>query len=455
MYPLFMPMLTIYSAHSYKAERKYICDVLIKKFLGIEYSLQFQDRSDWRIEGSNGRKLFLPDVFFQTEGNKWLERDSLPKQPLAVWDTSRTDIDCPLVAPEIPVIYGWVPANPEITDILSVDILGSAFYLLSRYEEVVNKKLDGHSRFPAKVSLAFQENFLERPLVNEYLEIFWWYLKKLWPGLERKKRCFRMILSHDVDHPYKFSLGSPIKVAKYISNQIHHGYSSLLWTSNAKKGNRREKADPFDKFGWLMDISEKKGLRSAFFFRGNREKRAYDPCYPLWHPLVKKRMQEINDRGHEMGFHPGYYTFDNKSQWDKEFRNLKRYLPRQNIVGGRQHFLRFQVPYTWRIWENAGMQYDSTLSFADHAGFRCSTCYEFPVFDVVTRKAMNLFERPLIVMDKTICNPNYMGMKDYEAIDYVSRLKETTRLFNGDFTMLWHNSNLESSEDRNIYESVL
>ena len=70
------------------------------------------------------------------------------------------------------------------------------------------------------------------------------------------------------------------------------------------------------------------------------------------------------------------------------------------------------------------------------------------------RKLSTVSDRPLIIMDKTICRPHYMGMKDYESIDYVSRLKVTTRLFNGDFKMLWHNSNLESREDRNIYESV-
>lgn len=449
-------MLIVEAPPTYIPERKYIVKLFLGHFLGIEYKMRFQERKDVCITGQDGKRLYLADIFFQTPESKWLTQDSLPKQPLSICKITECSLRKVLVSLEVPIIFGhpsWDILSPEAS--IGIDIFGGAFFLVSRYEEIVKKELDEHGRFPAKASLALQENFLERPLVNEYLEILWWHLKKLWPGLARKKRCFRMILSHDVDHPYKLSFGSPIKVAKYISKQIHHGHSSILRTFSKKEVTRSQKMDPFDTFAWLMDISEKKGLRSAFFFRGNREKRAYDPYYPLWHPLVKKRMQEINDRGHEIGFHPGYYTFNNKTQWDREFRNLKKYLPDQNIAGGRQHFLRFQVPITWGLWENAGMQYDSTLSFADHAGFRCSTCYEFPVFDVIKRKAVNLFERPLIIMDKTICRPHYMGMKDYEAIDYVSRLKETTRLFNGDFTMLWHNSNLESSEDRNIYESVL
>ena len=166
-------------------------------------------------------------------------------------------------------------------------------------------------------------------------------------------------------------------------------------------------------------------------------------------------MKEIQDRGHEIGFHPGYYTFDNKAEWNKEFSNLKKHIPYYNITGGRQHFLRFQVPTTWRLWEDAGMQYDSSLSFADHAGFRCGTCYEFPVFDAIKRKTLNLYERPLLIMDTTIQKPHYMGMKKDKAIEYISQLKTTTRLFKGDFTILWHNSNLESYESRQIYESTV
>jgi len=37
--------------------------------------------------------------------------------------------------------------------------------------------------------------------------------------------------------------------------------------------------------------------------------------------------------------------------------------------GCRQHFLKFEVPATWRIQEKAGFLYDTSLTFADHDGF--------------------------------------------------------------------------------------
>ena len=62
--------------------------------------------------------------------------------------------------------------------------------MLTRYEEVVNNDplriLDAHERFPATASIAYKENFLHRPVVNEYFEILWYCIKELVPHLEKK-----------------------------------------------------------------------------------------------------------------------------------------------------------------------------------------------------------------------------------------------------------------------------
>jgi hypothetical protein len=40
--------------------------------------------------------------------------------------------------------------------------------------------------------------------------------------------------------------------------------------------------------------------------------------------------------------------------------------------------------------DEAGIDYGSTLSYADHAGFRCGVCYEYPAFDIKKRKQLKL-----------------------------------------------------------------
>ena len=132
---------------------------------------------------------------------------------------------------------------------------------------------------------------------------------------------------------------------------------------------------------------------------------------------------------------------------------MKAYVKGCDIQGGRQHFLQFQVPTTWRFWSENGLVYDSTLAFADHAGFRCGTCYEYPVFDLEKRTTMSLRERPLIVMDRTVVDDAYQGLGATQtALDYMLTLKNYCQKFRGDFVLLWHNQRFVDRKEREIYQ---
>ena len=267
-------MLTLKFPQGYKPERRYITKILLEDFIGLDYQIEFQYRKDVSITSSDGRELCLPDILFQTPKDQWLKPLSLPKQPLKVWDTGNSILDCTLVDPKVPIIYGIVPSDSQIINLLPIDIFGSAFFMLSRYEELTKKVRDEYGRFPASASLAFQEDFLQRPIVNEYLEIFWWALKKLWPRIKRKKRNFRILPTHDVDAPYNLALLE--KKAKFIRRisadllkrrNLHLTFSNLdyCWKMIYKKEH-----DPFDTFKWIMAQSEKLGLTSAFYFMGQK-----------------------------------------------------------------------------------------------------------------------------------------------------------------------------------------
>jgi len=181
---------------TYREERLYIYHVVFKELLGFDYRLIAEERRDTLItaEGGESQGLVVSDILFQTPQEKWLKPTSLPSQPLEKFNLSQTPADSTYVSPIIPIIYGSKLGNGSYINVqdskieLGIDIFGSAFFMLTRYEEIVKKDRDEHERFPAIASLAYQEGFLERPIVNEYLEILWWSMKRLWPNLERKKR---------------------------------------------------------------------------------------------------------------------------------------------------------------------------------------------------------------------------------------------------------------------------
>ena len=122
-------------------------------------------------------------------------------------------------------------------------------------------------------------------------------------------------------------------------------------------------------------------------------------------------------------------------------------------MGGRQHYLRWRAPTTWLNWEAAGLTYDSTVGYAERAGFRAGTSREFRAFDLVGSRLLSLIERPLVVMDTTLLHYRKLGATD-AAIECGLRLKSRCRRLGGHFTLLWHNSNLMSASHWRVFQTL-
>src|SRR5690242_4212631 len=65
---------------------------------------------------------------------------------------------------------------------MGFDLLAAVFYLISRYEEYLPHQKDNYGRFDPASSLAAKEEFLERPLVNIWFELFKKKLKEKFPS---------------------------------------------------------------------------------------------------------------------------------------------------------------------------------------------------------------------------------------------------------------------------------
>ena len=166
----------------------------------------------------------------------------------------------------------------------------------------------------------------------------------------------------------------------------------------------------------------------------------FDSGYDPRAGQVQRFVDELYQRGHEAGFHPGYATLDDPDRFREEKQRMDEALGHKHY-GGRQHYLRFRVPDTWRMWEASGLSYDSTLSYADHEGFRCGTCYPYHPFDLEHDRLLKLLEIPLIVMDGTL--KQYRGLTPKEGEEKAVILAERCKKVNGLLTFLGHNTSLQ------------
>ena len=172
-------MLTILAPTYCKNEIQYIIDVIFNTFWSLDYQLVYHSCSEFVISNDDNKSLCFPDVFFQKAFSNWLKPKSMPVLPLNNLDTRQLAIKIEAINPILPVLFGCETFAHENTKIyLPIDVFGSSFFMLSRYEEVVIEDKDKYGRFPYEKSLACQASFIERPLINEYIELLPEKLKK-------------------------------------------------------------------------------------------------------------------------------------------------------------------------------------------------------------------------------------------------------------------------------------
>ncbi len=440
----------------------------MQEFLGIPYTLHIEENTNntnVRITFAEN-SLSVPNIFLAISDDLWLSPSSLPKPTLPQWNPSDSDLIANLVKDNIPILYGQPGFQLDGGNgFLNLDIFGSAFFMLSRYEELVSQTRDEHDRFPATASIAYNSNFLDRPIVDEYVEVLWAAMRRIWPALERKVRQPRTLVSCDVDAPYICGSNSAFGLLKRLGGDVlkRRSANKVLQTlSSSLRGLKGDySSDPYLKaIDWIMESNEKAGNRVAFYFITAHSHPTLDGCYNMDEPIIRDLLRRIATRGHEIGLHSSYNTYQDVAQTSREADKLRQTLAEEGIqqqtIGARQHFLRWQTPTTASNLEAAGMTYDSTLSFADRPGFRCGTCHEYPMYDLTQRRALNLRQRPLILMECSVIAERYMGMGySKEALELMQSYKKTCHQFGGDFTLLWHNSHLTTARDKAFYLQLI
>lgn len=388
--------------------------------------------------------------------------------PCSQWDADRAGwisvLEVPLPAPGVNDLSEPVIEKKEDCFVINYDILGLTYWMLNRIEEIGRTDLDNHDRFPATASHAYKNGYLERPIVDEWLHILGQVIQRTWPTLELKRHHFSMRVSHDVDTPSRYGFSSAKSLVRSVAGDVikRRDFKGALAAPliRLNSGKRLHPADKFNTFDWIMTQSEKNDLVSAFYFICGRTDPSKDANYEPEHSVIRDLMNRIHMRGHEIGLHPSYNSFQNPEVIQNEADRLRTIMQEegivQNVLGGRMHYLRWEHPTTLQAWNDAGMSYDSTLGYADRPGFRCGTCFEYPAFNPITQKQLRLRIRPLIVMEATIISDVYLNLGfTCLAEDRVMDLKIKCKKVRGDFTLLWHNSFFTGKESFYFYKNLL
>jgi hypothetical protein len=363
------------------------------------------------------------------------------------------DLDRVIWLDDIPVLY---PVDRSAKEFYTLenrnlcfhhDLLKSIFHLLSGYEEVHSQTRDEYGRFPYEESLQSKLGIIDKPVVNYYIHII---LKGLREFCQIHAIPFTdhpvfpkpvLMLSHDLDFidsynfketAFKFKqvLGlakSPLSPGEKIGDAFTTLFNFL---------NPFPKENPFWNFKQLMEWEGEREFRSTYFFLekdGNYE----NSQYRFHQKKIRKLIFELSEHGHEIGIHGTMQSFDSLPDLNRTLDHLRAVSP-QPVTGVRQHFLRFKPNLTAQIQAAAGLEYDASLGFSEHDGFRNSYCWPFKFYDFTQDRPMDFWEIPLTLMDVSHFHKRRLSLE--ESRKALEKLASEVNQFNGVFSLLWHNS---------------
>jgi hypothetical protein len=315
------------------------------------------------------------------------------------------------------------------------DVFAASFYLATRYEEYMPHVRDQYDRFEAESSLAFQKNFLTRPLVNIWVKQLKTLLRSLYPQWNITDRQYRFISTLDIDNAWAFRQKGIVRTAGAFARDLFNlDLTSVLYRLQVLSGLKQ---DPFDTYGLQIELQKKYKFPAIYFVLlgkyGENDKNI-SPSNRAFRSLIKFLADYAR-----VGIHPSYGSNRDPMQLKREIQTLSTMLKRE-VTCSRQHFLILRLPATYRQLISLDITDDYSMGYAHHTGFRASLCTPFYFYDLDQEQTTPLRIHPFAVMDATL--KYYMKVMPENAMDYIKPLIDEVKAVGGDFISLWHNESL-------------
>ncbi len=315
------------------------------------------------------------------------------------------------------------------------DVFATSFYLLSRYEEYLPHIKDRFHRFSAKESLAYKNGFLKIPIIEYWLKELVLVIQTKFPDFKPASRQFKFINTIDVDNAFCYLEKGLLRTVGAICRSLLQFDFDLI-PKRIRVLLGKEK-DPYDTFDYLLDLQKKYDFKSIYFFLladyGYNDKNIAHTS-KKFQVLVKTMADYVN-----VGIHPSWASNTETHKLSKEINRLESIVNRE-VIRSRQHFLRLDLPSTYRRLIDLGILHDYTMGYASQVGFRAGTSLPFYFYDLDMEIQTALMVHPFAVMDGTL--NEYMELPVDDAQYLVKEILDYVKEVDGVFISLWHNETL-------------
>ncbi|MFS4467037.1 polysaccharide deacetylase family protein [Maribacter sp. 2210JD10-5] len=426
-------MLLVYT-HKITPRFSYIMKHIFTRILGIEVG--FTTKVEEFIKHSEVKITFTKQP---------LQNEFFIRSHDLLFEQGINDIDINVMNWEgVPCFF---PSGERST--IPFDIFSASFFLLSRYEEYLPHVKDIHGRFSPKDSIAYQNKFLQRPVVDIWAFKFLAVLKERFPDLEHKQRIYKYESVIDVTTSHS-----------YAYRGVFRGMSGLfldLFTLRFRKVYERVsvwlkiKKDPYDNFAQLVEWHKKYQIKSTFFFQFAEYSR-YDKNIATNNNKFQSLIKYIADYS-TVALAASYSSFDDIEVLKIEKSNLENVINR-SISTCKMRFNRVDVPDTYRNLLATEFSNDYTMGYTQEIGFRAGTCTPFYLYDIPLEVQQPIKIHPFAIHDYALLK---MKNTDQVKIQFDAIYHEIKKV-QGSFKTIFSNELLGEDSKLNwldIYETML
>lgn len=314
------------------------------------------------------------------------------------------------------------------------DIFAAAFYLLSRYEEYLPHQPDRFGRYDHMQSLAYREGFLDKPLVNTWLQELARELEKKSPAFSGRSSFFSFLPTYDIDEAYAYRHKGLLRTIGAMGKVLVKGQPGKL--AERFRSWQGSRPDPFESFDWMDSFHDQFHLAPHYFFLVAANTGKYDrnilPARKAMQTLIKR-----HDSKYEIGIHPSWQSGDDTGLLTKEINTLQQ-ITGKEIKTSRQHFIRFTLPVTFRRLINAGIEKDFSMGYGAINGFRASVACPFYWYDLEKEEPTRLLLHPFCFMEANSYYEQHFSPS--EALEEMRHYYREIKAVNGMMITIWHNT---------------
>jgi hypothetical protein len=335
---------------------------------------------------------------------------------------------------------------------LPFDIFSASFFLISRYQEYLPHTKDRHGRFTPEESCGYNEKVLEIPIINLWVKELRLILQKNFADIDFPKVPFTFTPTIDIDNAYAFKYkGFSRTFLSLVSNLLRLQFRRMSKRIKVVSGFHK---DPYDSYQHQFKINNTYKLKPYYFvLLGNFGKYDRNPSHKNSNYI--SLIKTLNENG-EIGLHPSYGSNQSTGQLKTEKERLEKIVGRP-ITKSRQHYLKINIPHTYRKLIEVGIKEDYSMGYASKAGFRAGTCTPFYFYDLEYEKQTDLKIFPFAFMDTTL--KTHLKIRSKEVIPYVKPLVEEIRSLGGHLIFIFHNESIGNSGHwkrwGDLYEKII